>query len=82
MSFTFSGIFAIPDFVYSVQINPKYENFFTAEDMAQRLVIPVVPVDLSIKNNNDQLTLDDVPDSTANTWIKIKQNFTVDQVIV
>jgi hypothetical protein len=67
MSFTFSGIFAIPDFVYSVQINPKYENFFTAEDMAQRLVIPVVPVDLSIKNNNDQLTLDDVPDSTANT---------------
>lgn len=53
MSFTFSGIFAIPDFVYSVQINPKYEKFFTAEDMAQRLVIPVVSADLSIKNDND-----------------------------
>ena len=53
MSFTFSGIFAIPDFVYSVQINPKYEKFFTEEDMAQRLVIPVVTADLSIKNDND-----------------------------
>lgn len=60
MSFTFSGIFAIPDFVYSVQINPKYEKFFTAEDMAQRLVIPVVPADLSLKNDIDELSLDDV----------------------
>ncbi len=24
IKFTFNGIFAIPDFVYSVQINPKY----------------------------------------------------------
>ncbi len=30
ITFTFNGIFAIPDFVFSVQINPKYEKFFTA----------------------------------------------------
>jgi hypothetical protein len=60
MSFTFSGIFAIPDFVYSVQINPKYEKFFTAEDMAQRLVIPVVPADLALNNEEDTLSLDEL----------------------
>ena len=29
IKFTFNGILAIPDFVYSVQINPKYEKLFT-----------------------------------------------------
>ncbi len=69
MSFTFSGIFAIPDFVYSVQINPKYEKFFTAEDMAQRLVIPVVPADLALNNEEDTLSLDELMGPVSMNWI-------------
>jgi hypothetical protein len=53
ITFTFSGIFAIPDFVYSVQINPKYEKYFSVEDMSQKLIIPVNPADLAINNPED-----------------------------
>lgn len=53
VNFSFIGIYAIPDFVYSIQINPKYEKHFTAEDMAQRIIVPVNPADLALNNPED-----------------------------
>ena len=35
ITFKFNGIFAIPDFIYSVKINPKYSSYFSREDLAQ-----------------------------------------------
>ena len=31
--FKFNGIFTVPDFSYTVQINPKYAKYFSNEDM-------------------------------------------------
>lgn len=31
--FKFNGIFSVPDFSYAVQINPKYNKYFSSEDM-------------------------------------------------
>ena len=60
VKFSFNGIFAIPDFIYSVQINPKYSKYFSVEDMAQKIVIPVIPADLAINNPEYTLIIDDL----------------------
>jgi hypothetical protein len=43
-----------------VQINPKYAEYFSEEDLAQREIIPVSPVDLALNDPEQTLTLDPI----------------------
>jgi hypothetical protein len=50
IKFTFNGIYTVPDFSYSVQINPKFATQFTSADMAQRKVVTVTSALLALKD--------------------------------
>lgn len=52
VEFDFNGLFAIPVFHFSVQINPEMREYFTAEDMAQIQIVNVDPA-LLAKPSND-----------------------------
>ena len=56
--FDFNGLFSIPVFTISVQINPDYADYFSQADLAQIQVKPVDPSVLAkadgIKGKNSQ----------------------------
>ena len=47
IEFEFNGLFAIPVFQFTVQINPDFARYFSPEDMAQLQVINVDPAVLA-----------------------------------
>lgn len=47
--FEFNGLFSIPVFTFSVQINPDYAKYFSKEDMAQIEVKKIDPALLKVK---------------------------------
>jgi hypothetical protein len=51
ITFDFNGIFSIPLFVFTVQINPLYKDFFTTEDMAQTQVVRVDSATLALNDS-------------------------------
>jgi hypothetical protein len=58
ITFDFNGIYSIPLFVFTVQINPQYKDYFTAADMAQTQVIRVDPATLALNDPTQILSLD------------------------
>lgn len=59
-SFDFYGIFAIPVFKISIQINPEFTKYFSTEDMAQIQVKQIDPALLAKNDIVDTLSLDDI----------------------
>ncbi len=49
-TFDFYGLFAIPIFTISIQINPEFAKYFSAADMAQ---IQVKQIDPALLAKND-----------------------------
>ena len=58
--FEFHGLFAVPVFSVSFQINPDYSKFFSEADMAQIKIKTIDPALLVKKNKDVALELDDV----------------------
>lgn len=65
--FDFNGLFSIPVFSVSIQINPDYAKYFSAEDMAQIQVKRIDPAVLKRKDDSNEgrfggneLTLDEI----------------------
>lgn len=54
IEFDFNGLFAIPVFQFSVQINPEMKQYFSAEDMAQLQLVTIDPALLAKPSNNDE----------------------------
>lgn len=64
--FEFNGLFSIPVFSFTVQINPDFAKYFNTQDMAQIEVKKVDPALLIKHDVPEALTLDDeiyVPDN-------------------
>ncbi len=60
VEFDFQGIFGIPVFKVSIQLNPTYSAYFSAADMAQLLVLTIDPAVLAIGDTPTELTFDQI----------------------
>ena len=58
--FDFNGLFSIPVFSVSIQINPQYASYFSKEDMAQIQVKRIDPAVLRKEDGPKELTLDEI----------------------
>lgn len=57
--FEFNGLFAIPVFAVSIQINPDYAKYFSASDLAQIEIKKIDPSTLKKYDEVETLSLDD-----------------------
>lgn len=57
--FEFNGLFSIPVFSISIQINPDFKEHFSAADMAQIAVKKIDPATLKKHQVDTALSLDD-----------------------
>lgn len=63
IEFEFNGLFAIPVFQFTVQLNPEFKQYFSAEDMAQLQLLELDPATLARPNESkgkDLLSLEEV----------------------
>ena len=60
--FEFHGLFAVPVFAISIQINPDYAKYFSEADMAQIQIKTIDPAVLAKKHQVEALSLDDIND--------------------
>ena len=58
--FEFHGLFAIPLFAVSFQINPDYSKYFSEADMAQIKIKKIDPALLKRIDRRNELSLDDI----------------------
>jgi len=58
--FDFNGLFAIPVFTISVQINPDFAQYFNESDLAQIEVKSIDPATLAKKDEIEQLGESDI----------------------
>lgn len=58
--FDFNGLFAIPVFSISIQINPDFASYFTDADMAQLEIKAIDPAVLAKHDNEETLSADDI----------------------
>ena len=58
--FDFNGLFAIPVFTISIQINPDFAQYFSEADLAQIEVKAIDPAVLAKHDNEETLSEDDI----------------------
>lgn len=75
--FEFHGLFAIPVFSISIQLNPDFREFFADADMAQVKIKTIDPAVLAKSDKHAALTFNDI--SSDPTSIDIAQE-DVDQI--
>ena len=59
IEFEFHGAFAIPVYVFTVQINPEFSQYFSEADMSQVIEVNMDPALLSKVQDEKKLSLDD-----------------------
>lgn len=58
--FEFNGLFAIPVFAISIQINPDFAHYFSESDMAQIEIKRIDPATLKKVKEQETLSMDDI----------------------
>ena len=56
LGFDFGGMYSIPVFTVSIQINPDYAEYFSNADLAQIQLKTIDPAVLSIANDENELS--------------------------
>jgi hypothetical protein len=60
IEFDFQGIFGIPVFTVTIQLNPAFSSYFTTGDMAQLVTLTIDPAVLAIGDTPSELTFDQI----------------------
>lgn len=62
IEFDFHGTIAVPNFTFTIQINPRYERYFSREDMSQIEIITVDPALLARFDEEETLSFGQISD--------------------
>jgi hypothetical protein len=66
VEFEFHGLFAVPVFSISIQINPDFKDSFADADMAQIKIKTIDPAVLAKSDKHKELSFDDITSDPSN----------------